>query len=82
VNAALTALPREWRQALWLRHGEGLTGAKLAKATRKPEREINRILEYSLQFVRQRLVESGCKFEEGDDRADAPVRRRRAHSRV
>ncbi|HEV8342815.1 MAG TPA: sigma-70 family RNA polymerase sigma factor [Candidatus Binatia bacterium] len=82
VSAALTALPREWRQALWLRHGEGRTSAELAKAMRKPEREVHRILEYSLQFVRQRLVESGCEFEKGNLRANAPVRRRRARSQV
>jgi hypothetical protein len=49
---------------------------------RKPEREVHRILEYSLQFVRQRLVESGCEFEKGNLRANAPVRRRRARSQV
>jgi RNA polymerase sigma factor (sigma-70 family) len=66
VNTALAGLPEQWRQALWLRHGEGLTGAKLAKAIGKPEPEIERTLEYTLQYVRQRLVELGCQFKEND----------------
>ena len=68
VNTALAGLPREWRQALWLRHGEGLTGTKLVKAIGRAEPEIERILEYTLQYLRQRLVELGCQFKEGDSR--------------
>jgi RNA polymerase sigma factor (sigma-70 family) len=73
VNTALAGLPEEWRQALWLRHGEGLTGAKLAKAIGKSEPEIERTLEYTLQYVRQRLVELGCQFKENDNRTSAPA---------
>jgi RNA polymerase sigma factor (sigma-70 family) len=72
VNAALAGLPREWRQALWLRHGEGLTGTKLAKAVGRPEPEIERILESTLQYLRQRLVELGCKFDESKSRPPVP----------
>jgi RNA polymerase sigma factor (sigma-70 family) len=68
VNAALSGLPREWRQALWLRHGEGLTSRKLAKAIGRPEPEIERILESTLQYLRQRLVELGCQFKESASR--------------
>jgi RNA polymerase sigma factor (sigma-70 family) len=73
VNTALAGLPEQWRQALWLRHGEGLTGTKLAKAIGKPEPEIERTLEYTLQYVRQRLVELGCQFKESDNRTGAPA---------
>jgi ribosomal subunit interface protein len=72
VNTALAGLPEEWRRALWLRHVKDLTGRELAKASGKPEAEIERILDYALRYVRQKLVESGCKFEEGDARARGP----------
>jgi len=68
VNAAPAGLPREWRQALWLRHGEGPTGTKLAKAIGRPEPEIDRILESTLQYLRQRLVELGCQLKESASR--------------
>ena len=71
MNTALAGLPEQWRQALWLRHGEGLTGTKLAKAIGKPEPEVERTLEHTLQYVRQRLVELGCQFKENDSRTDA-----------
>jgi RNA polymerase sigma factor (sigma-70 family) len=62
VNAALAGMPREWRRALRLRHAEGFTDAELAQALQKAEPEIERILEYARQHLRQRLIESGCTF--------------------
>jgi len=62
VNAALAGMPREWRRALRLRHAEGFTEAELAQALQKAEPEIERILEYARQHLRQRLIESGCTF--------------------
>ena len=62
VNASLAAMPKEWRRALRLRHAEGFTDAELADALHKAEPEIERILEYARQHLRQSLIESGCTF--------------------
>ena len=62
VNAALARMPRAWRRTLRLRHGEGLTGEELAEALEKAEPEIERILEYARQHLRQSLLEAGCTF--------------------
>jgi RNA polymerase sigma factor (sigma-70 family) len=62
VNASRAGMPREWRRALRLRHAEGLTDEELAEALEKTEPEIERILEYGRQHLRQSLVESGCTF--------------------
>jgi len=62
VNAALARMPRAWRRALRLRHGEGLTDEELAEALDKQEPEIERILEYARQHLRESLLESGCTF--------------------
>lgn len=62
VNSALAGMPREWRRALHLRHVEGLTDEELAEALAKEEPEIERILEYARQHLRQKLTESGCTF--------------------
>jgi RNA polymerase sigma factor (sigma-70 family) len=62
VNAALAGMPREWRQALRLRHAQRLTAEELAEALDKDEPEIERILEYARQHLRQKLMESGCTF--------------------
>ncbi|HEX9444365.1 MAG TPA: sigma-70 family RNA polymerase sigma factor [Candidatus Binatia bacterium] len=59
---ALAALPRDWREALRLRYVVGLSGASLAKALRRSERESERIVEEAAHYLRQRLLESGCEF--------------------
>lgn len=62
VNAALAGMPREWRLALRLRYAEQLTGAELAEALDQPEPEVERLLEYARQHLRQSLVEAGYRF--------------------
>ena len=62
VNAALAAMPKEWRHALHLRHSGGLTLKELREVLKKDEPEIERILEYARQHLRQSLLESGCTF--------------------
>jgi RNA polymerase sigma factor (sigma-70 family) len=62
VNAALAAMPKEWRRALHLRHSGGLTLEELREVLKKDEPEIERILEYARQHLRQSLIESGCTF--------------------
>jgi len=70
VNAALARMPRAWRRALRLRHGEGLTGEELAEALEKAEPEIERILEYARQHLRQSLLEAGCTLSSREVRID------------
>jgi RNA polymerase sigma factor (sigma-70 family) len=62
VNAALAGMPSEWRRALRLRHTQGLTSEELAEALDKDEPEIERILEYARQHLREQLMHSGCTF--------------------
>jgi RNA polymerase sigma factor (sigma-70 family) len=63
VRAALATMPREWRQTLLRRHVDGLSGAELAKALGRSELETRRVLEHARQYLRQRLLESGCALK-------------------
>ncbi|HXG50186.1 MAG TPA: sigma-70 family RNA polymerase sigma factor [candidate division Zixibacteria bacterium] len=76
VNAALAGMPREWRLTLRLRYAERLTGPELAEALDQSEPEVERVLEYARQHLRQSLVEAGYRFtkrtrETGNDVQDA-----------
>jgi DNA-directed RNA polymerase specialized sigma24 family protein len=66
VDVALAGMPRQWRRALLLRHVEGVSGANLAKAIGRPEPETERILAHASEYLRQRLVESGCGLKGRD----------------
>jgi len=66
VSAALKGLPREWRRAVLLRYVDGLAGARLAAALRKSAPETHRILDHARHYLRQRLIESGCRFKRAD----------------
>jgi RNA polymerase sigma factor (sigma-70 family) len=63
VASALAGLPLEWREILLLRHVEGLSGAELARVSGRPALEVERVLDQARQYLRQRLVESGCALE-------------------
>ena len=63
VSTALAGMPAEWRRALLLRHVDGLAGVELAKALDRSEPETRRILEQARAYLRQKLVESGCRFK-------------------
>ena len=65
MQAALAAMPREWRRLLILRHVLGMTVEQLARATGKAEPVIDRELEYARGHLRQKLIESGCSFKAG-----------------
>jgi RNA polymerase sigma factor (sigma-70 family) len=62
VNAALNEMPRQWQRALRLRYVSGMKGAALARALGASEPDTGRILERARAFMRQRLVEAGCRF--------------------
>jgi RNA polymerase sigma factor (sigma-70 family) len=72
VDSALAGLPREWREVLMLRHVEGLSGAELARVAGKPPAEVERMLDQARQYLRQRLVESGCTLG-GGSRDERPA---------
>lgn len=63
VSFAFSGMPRQWRQALLLRHEEGLDTAELAKAMGKPVPEIQRILEHARFYLQEKLEEAGCDFK-------------------
>ena len=69
VDVALAGLPRQWRRALLLRDTEGLTGAALATALHRTPAETERILDNARAFLRQHLVQSGCRLKESETRA-------------
>ncbi len=71
VNEASAALPREWRRALQLRYIDGRTAKDVAKSLRKSEHEVERVLEHARQYLRQRLIESGCALNDDERRAAA-----------
>jgi RNA polymerase sigma factor (sigma-70 family) len=62
INAALNGMPKEWRSALRLRHSEGLTMEELSEVLDKNEPEVEQVLEYAREHLRQSLIESGCTF--------------------
>jgi RNA polymerase sigma factor (sigma-70 family) len=61
VDAALAALPKEWRRALRLHYVEGRDGAELSRALGRPEPEVDRLLEHARAYLRQKLLEAGLK---------------------
>ncbi len=63
VRDALSELPRDERRALTLRYIVGLRGNELANSLRKPEEEVQRLLDSAQTRLRQRLVASGCKLK-------------------
>jgi RNA polymerase sigma factor (sigma-70 family) len=65
LNAALAAMPKDWRRALVLRYVEGLQGAALAEALGRPEPEVDRILEEARAALRRKLLESGYELDGG-----------------
>ena len=62
VSIALAGLPDEWRRALLLRHADGLAVGEVAKTLGRSEQETRHILERARDYLRQKLVESGCRF--------------------
>jgi DNA-directed RNA polymerase specialized sigma24 family protein len=68
VKAALAVMPTEWRRALLLCHIEGLSAAELARTIGRAELEIERVLEHAREYLRQKLIESGCSVKGSDRR--------------
>jgi DNA-directed RNA polymerase specialized sigma24 family protein len=60
VRAALHGLPGDAQRALMLHYVVGLRGKELARSLRKPEGEVDRLIERARTELRQKLLESGC----------------------
>lgn len=72
INAALGAMPEEWRKAFNLRHRGHLTLEELGEVLDKNAAQIADMLEYARRHLRQHLTESGCNFiVKGDSRPTA-----------
>jgi RNA polymerase sigma factor (sigma-70 family) len=67
VDVALAELPRLWRRTLVLRHVKGLTVGQIARVLHLPEAEVRRTAAQARAFLRQRLLESGCRVAPHND---------------
>lgn len=59
INRTLATLPRVWRRAFALHYVEGVPVAEIARMTKHTESEVERHLEYTREYLRQRLREAG-----------------------
>jgi RNA polymerase sigma factor (sigma-70 family) len=69
VRTAFNTMPAESRRVLLLHYIQGLSEAKLAKTVGKGEPEIKRILDSGREYLRRRLIESGCTLRAVDSEA-------------
>jgi RNA polymerase sigma factor (sigma-70 family) len=67
VDEAMVGLPEQWRRAFQLRYVDELSFAQVANDIGTTVAEVERMLEHARQYVRQRLVESGCRFKDTDE---------------
>jgi DNA-directed RNA polymerase specialized sigma24 family protein len=58
LGEELRGMPAIWRRVLLLRHVDGISGAALAKAVDRPERDLAAILDHAQAFLRERLLEA------------------------
>ena len=65
MQAALHDLPEQWRKALLLHYGEDQPVTQVAQAVGQSEKEVRQLLQYSRQYLGQRLVEAGCIIQPG-----------------
>jgi len=62
VRDGLLKMRKECRRLLVIHHVQGLSGSELARAVGGDERGIEGALEYAGRYLRDRLLESGCRF--------------------
>jgi RNA polymerase sigma factor (sigma-70 family) len=63
VRASLAGLPEAWRRVLARRYIDGTTGRALAEAVGLPEPSVERVLEQATEYLRQRLLDAGCRLK-------------------
>jgi ribosomal subunit interface protein len=69
INRTLATLPRVWRKAFTLHYVEGAPVAEIARMTRQAESEVESHLEYTRDYLRQRLLEAGFESPPQDQAA-------------
>jgi RNA polymerase sigma factor (sigma-70 family) len=62
VGTIFRTMPAEWRRILLLHYIQGWTRAQLAKRVGKSEAQIQRMLDQGREYLRRRVLESGCTF--------------------
>jgi RNA polymerase sigma factor (sigma-70 family) len=62
INAALAAMPGEWRKAFNLRHRDRLSLQELGEVLDKNTAEIEDMLDYARRHLREKLMAAGCTF--------------------
>jgi DNA-directed RNA polymerase specialized sigma24 family protein len=70
VQAALKAIPKEYRRALIFRYVLELSGRQLEHALAKPRQVVERWLEKGRESLREQLVAAGCTFKGAGDEAN------------
>lgn len=63
VKAAVNSMPKDWRRALMLHYVQELKVPELAKMMEKREPEVDRLLANAREFLRQKLIASGCSVK-------------------
>src|ERR1700680_213708 len=63
VRGAFATMPREWRRVTLLQHIQGLTVQEVARFIDRPESEVTRMLDEAGEYLRQRLIMSGCTLK-------------------
>ena len=74
IHDALNELPKDQRRALILRYVLGVRGEELRESMRKPEAEVERLIEEARSRLRERLTQAGCTFDpHGAEKSPATV---------
>jgi RNA polymerase sigma factor (sigma-70 family) len=63
VRGAFATMPREWRRVTLLHHIQGLTVQQIARLIERPESEVTGMLEEAREYLRLRLIASGCTLK-------------------
>ena len=61
INRTLATLPRVWRRDFVLHYVEDVPVAEIARITMQTESEVDDCLEYTREYLRQRLIEAGIE---------------------
>jgi RNA polymerase sigma factor (sigma-70 family) len=69
INRTLATLPRVWHKAFTLHYVEGVPVAEIARMTMRAESEVERHLEYTCEYLRQRLLDAGFEAPPHDQAA-------------
>jgi RNA polymerase sigma factor (sigma-70 family) len=68
VKRSLQEMPRKWRRMLLLHDVQGRSQEEIAKEMGKADSEIDRDLQSSREYLRQKLIDSGFHFKPCQER--------------